>query len=129
MKLVYICSPCRGDYEKNIIKAQGYCREAISMGVIPIAPHVYFTQFLSDLYPEERKLGMTAGLELLKLCTEVWVYGMANPSEGMVAEIKLAEKLGIPVRDAVEVYQTQFKNSHSRSFYRMAQQGGGHGGE
>lgn len=71
MKLVYICSPCRGDYERNITKAQEYCREAISMGVIPITPHVYFTQFLNDLYPEERKLGMTAGLELLKLCSEV----------------------------------------------------------
>lgn len=104
MKLVYICSPCRGDYEKNITKAQEYCREAIGMGVIPIAPHVYFTQFLSDLYPEERKLGMTAGLELLKLCTEVWVYGMAHPSEGMAAEISMAKRLGIPVRDAVDVY-------------------------
>jgi len=129
MKLVYICSPCRGDYEKNITKAQEYCREAISMGVVPIAPHVYFTQFLNDLYPEERKLGMTAGLELLKLCAEVWVYGMDNPSEGMKAEIELAKELRIPVRDAVEVYQSYFKNTHSRSFYRMALQGGGNGGK
>lgn len=32
------------------------------------------------------------------------MYGIAHPSEGMAAEIKLAKKLGIPVRDAVEVY-------------------------
>lgn len=32
MKLTYICSPCRGDYEKNIIKAQEYCRE-VSAGM------------------------------------------------------------------------------------------------
>lgn len=31
MKLAYICSPCRGDYEKNIIKAQEYCREAMTL--------------------------------------------------------------------------------------------------
>ena len=42
-KLVYICSPCRGDVEKNIEKAQRYCREAVELwdDVIPIAPHVY----------------------------------------------------------------------------------------
>lgn len=49
-RLVYICSPCRGDIEKNIEKAQRYCREAVELwdDVIPIAPHVYFTQFLDD---------------------------------------------------------------------------------
>lgn len=36
---------------------------------------------------------------------EVWVYGIQNPSEGMKAEIKLAQKIGIPVMDAAEVYQ------------------------
>ena len=36
-KLVYICSPCRGDIEKNIEKAQYYCREAVELwdDVIP----------------------------------------------------------------------------------------------
>ena len=36
MKLAYICSPCRGDYEKNIIKAQEYCREAMNDGLLPL---------------------------------------------------------------------------------------------
>lgn len=35
MKMTYICSPCRGDYEKNIIKAQEYCREALLEGLLP----------------------------------------------------------------------------------------------
>jgi len=34
------------------------------------------------------------------------VYGIQNPSEGMKAEIELAKELGIPVRDAAEVYQS-----------------------
>ena len=64
-KLVYICSPCRGDIEKNIEKAQYYCREAVELwdDVIPIAPHVYFTQFLDDTKPEERTAGMDMGLD------------------------------------------------------------------
>lgn len=66
MKLTYICSPCRGDYEKNIIKAQEYCRKAMNDGLLPIAPHVYFTQFVDDTNPEERKLGLRCGLQLLR---------------------------------------------------------------
>lgn len=55
-RLIYICSPLRGDIEKNIQKAQGYCREAVDLwpDVIPIAPHVYCTQFLDDTIPQER---------------------------------------------------------------------------
>ena len=103
MKLVYICSPCRGDYERNIRKAQEFCKEAVGMGVLPIAPHVYFTQFMNDTNPDERRIGMNLGKELLELCDEVWVYGMENPSEGMRAEIALAKDLGIPVLDIAEV--------------------------
>ena len=59
-RLIYICSPLRGDIEKNIQKAQGYCREAVELwpDVIPIAPHVYCTQFLDDTIPQEREAGM-----------------------------------------------------------------------
>lgn len=66
-RLIYICSPLRGDIEKNIQKAQGYCREAVDLwpDVIPIAPHVYCTQFLDDTIPQEREAGMELGIALL----------------------------------------------------------------
>ncbi|MFR7893395.1 MAG: hypothetical protein ACLU38_04250 [Dysosmobacter sp.] len=35
MKKVYICSPCRGDYENNIQRAKEYSRAAVQKGVIP----------------------------------------------------------------------------------------------
>lgn len=103
-KLVYICSPCRGDYEKNLREARGYC-EVVMMcypDVIPIAPHVYFTQFLDDRDPTQRSLGMEAGLTLLDMCDEIWVYGLQNPSEGMQAEIDFALKKGIKIRDGFD---------------------------
>ncbi|MCC8049579.1 MAG: hypothetical protein LIP10_02835 [Clostridiales bacterium] len=105
-KLVYICSPCRGDMEKNITRAQGYCREVADLwpDVIPIAPHVYCTQFYDESMPEERAAGMEIGLALLNICDEIWVYGMANPSEGMVREIDFAKEHGIPIRDAATLY-------------------------
>lgn len=106
-RLIYICSPLRGDTEKNIQKAQGYCREAVNLwpDVIPIAPHVYFTQFLDDTMPQERKAGMELGIALLEICDELWVYGMDNPSAGMKNEIAYAAEHGIPVRDAADVYR------------------------
>ena len=108
-RFIYICSPCRGDMEKNITKAQGYCREAAELwpDVVPIAPHVYCTQFTDDTIPAERELGMELGLALLDICDELWVYGIENPSEGMKREIEYAEAHGIPIRDAAEVYQSQ----------------------
>lgn len=99
-KLIYICSPCRGNdgnYEHNIEMAQYYCRTVMHMfpNLLPIAPHVYFTQFLDDSDPCERRMGMVAGMELLEQCSEVWVFGMEK-------EIAKANELGIPIVDAAE---------------------------
>jgi len=90
MKKVYICSPLRGNYEYNIQQAKKYCREALFEGYIPIAPHIYFTQFLDDTNDTERRLGMKCGIELLDMCDELWVYG--EPSEGMKMEIEYFEE-------------------------------------
>lgn len=97
MRKVYICSPLRGDYEKNIAAARAYCREAVDAGYLPVAPHIYLTQFLDDQKPEERSLGLIIGQQLLEDCAELWVYG--EPSEGMKAEIELAKELGIKIID------------------------------
>lgn len=47
-------------------------------------------------------MGMVAGMELLEQCSEVWVFGMENPSAGMKKEIAKANELGIPIVDAAE---------------------------
>ena len=95
MNKVYICSPLRGDYDANIAAARTYCREAVEAGHLPVAPHIYLTQFLDDNKPEEHSLGLALGRQLLEDCDELWVYG--EPSEGMKAEIELAKKLGIKI--------------------------------
>lgn len=107
-RFIYICSPCRGDMEKNITKAKEYCRKVVELfpDVVPIAPHVYCTQFMDDTNPKERALGMELWLSLLGICSELWVYGIDNPSEGMKAEIEYAKEHGILVRDAAEAYQS-----------------------
>lgn len=105
-KFVYICSPCRGDYKANIERAKGYCREVtLRCDAIPIAPHVYFTQFLDDTKPDERKLGLHAGIELLEMCDELWIFANGEPSEGMKDEIEFAHRDGIPVIDGFKALQ------------------------
>lgn len=94
-KKVFICSPYRGDVEGNIKKAAAYCRMACEKGYMPIAPHLYFTQFLDDDIEAERALGISMGMDLILLCEEVWVFGC--PTEGMAAEISFANERGINI--------------------------------
>ena len=98
-ELVYICSPLRGDYENNIDNAITYSGAVFRMGYIPITPHIYFTRFADDTNSKERSMAMSAGLQLLHMCSEIWVFGLDNPSEGMQAEIAEAVRCGIPIKD------------------------------
>ena len=87
IKMVYICSPLAGDIKGNIEKAKTYCKRATDEGYIPIAPHVYLTQVLDDTKSEDRQKGLEYGMELLKLCDIMWVFG-TKESEGMKKEIE-----------------------------------------
>ena len=90
MKKIFVCSPLRGNIKENIKKAKQYSRDIALKGDIPITPHIYFTQFLDDNNPKERKLGMKMGQELLKICDDIKIFGV--PNKGMKEEIKLWEK-------------------------------------
>ncbi|MTI71063.1 MAG: DUF4406 domain-containing protein [Firmicutes bacterium] len=94
---IYVCSPLRGDIKRNIDRAKGYSRFVYSEGGIPMTPHLYFTQFLDDEIPEERKAGLEMGLELLSKCSDLWAFG-ERISEGMATEIEIAEALGLNVK-------------------------------
>ena len=96
MRLVYICSPLKGDIEGNQRKADEYCAYAADCGVIPLAPHTIFTRYLDENIPEEREQGLKMGQELLKHCNEIWVMGN-EISIGMQGEINLAKKLNLPI--------------------------------
>ena len=84
--IVYICSPFSGDTETNTEKARKYCRHAVDKGCIPIAPHLFFPQFMSDENPQERNLAIFMDIVLLSKCAELWVFG-ETISKGMSVEI------------------------------------------
>ena len=94
--MIFICSPYKGDTVRNIQRAQRYCRMAVDEGYMPIAPHLFYPQFLDDDDSEERTLGMTFGLALLDLCDEIWVFG--EPTPGMAVEIAFTAERHIPIK-------------------------------
>lgn len=96
-KIVYVCSPLRGNTERNMIKANLFSRYVYEKGCLPITPHAIFPQFLDDERPHERRAGMEMGLQLLEQCDELWVFG-PRISTGMKAEIELARKLNKPTK-------------------------------
>ena len=66
MNMVYIASPLRGDYNTNIKNAVEYCSLAGEQGVLPLAPHIIFSQWCNDTIPEQREKGLQLGLALLE---------------------------------------------------------------
>ena len=95
--VVYIASPYAGETEDNISRAKGYCRFAVSKGVIPLAPHLLYPQFMDDDDEDQRILGLRFAIALLCRCDELWVFG-EKISAGMAKEIEKAEKRGMRIR-------------------------------
>ncbi|WP_050739555.1 DUF4406 domain-containing protein [Acetobacterium bakii] len=131
MKLVYVCSPLKANEERNMAEnlkqAVEWCRQASEQGVLPLAPHTIFTQYLDDTIPSDREKGLLMGIELLKQCKEVWVHGNIL-SQGMVNEIIMAKTLNKPViakdmdRETYKdlmAYQGVFKEAFSDEQWEM----------
>ena len=103
--LVYICSPYRGDTEKNTEKARKYSRFAVESKAIPMTPHLLYPQFMDDSNPEERYLAThIINYVLIGKCQEMWVFG-EDISEGMGREIALAEKRRMKIRYFTETME------------------------
>ena len=70
---IFVCSPyrptsqdekCRKDeLEANIRRAKMACRILSTLGFLPLAPHLYFTQFLKDEEKQERNTGIQLGMQ------------------------------------------------------------------
>lgn len=96
MKRVYICSPLGGDVAANLEKVKRYMAYALKCGTAPVVPHFY-AAVLDDGNPAERETGRNAGMSLLWMCDELWVFGDII-SEGMDCEIKFCRNLNIRIR-------------------------------
>ena len=95
MKKAFICSAYRGDIQNNTKRARRYCLTAIDQGYAPFAPHLLYPQFLCDENLSDRYTGIQCGLEFLKCCDIMLVFGAVTA--GMHIEIEAAERLGMEI--------------------------------
>lgn len=97
MKKVFVCSPYRGDKEKNIKNTLFVARIISGCGNMPIVPHLYFPQFLEEDDPVDRIRGIKFGIELMKNCDLIWLIG-SEITKGMKYELQVAKEMQIPVK-------------------------------
>ena len=63
-----------------------YSRYVLMRGAAPVVPHFYLL-CLDDSDPKEREIKQAAGLNLLWICDEAWIFG-STVTEGMAHEIQ-----------------------------------------
>jgi hypothetical protein len=105
MRLVILESPYAGrdaaETDRNIRYARACLHDCFKRGEAPIASHLLYTQpgVLRDEVPEERKLGIAAGLRWGGYAEASVVYINYGITAGMQHGINLAERLGRKVEE------------------------------
>lgn len=103
MRLVILESPYAGPslavIRRNVAYARLCIADSLRRGEAPIASHLLYTQpgILRDRVPEERALGIAAGLAWRSVAQLTAVYTDFGISPGMQAAIDSASAEGRPV--------------------------------
>lgn len=91
MKKVILESPYAGDVERNIQYARQCLKDSLNRNEAPIASHLLYTQVLNDNVPNERELGIDAGLvwkDVADLHVFYIDYGMSKGMEYALEKAK-----------------------------------------
>lgn len=93
-------SPLKGDYERNRAYARACMRDAMTVhDEAPFAMHLLYAQegITDDTIPEERRLGIAAGLAWSAKAERILVYTDLGITEGMAIAIEKASARRIPI--------------------------------
>jgi hypothetical protein len=98
-RLVVLESPYAGDVDMNIAYARACLRDSLLRGEAPSASHLLYTQpgVLRDNDPDERRLGIDAGLAFGRAADASVVYVDLGVSAGMAHGIERAHDERRPV--------------------------------
>lgn len=94
MRLVIIESPYAGNVALNVEYARAAMLDCLARGEAPFASHLLYTQVLDDDEPDERYLGISAGLDWVERADASVVYVDLGVSGGMRQGIKRALAVG-----------------------------------
>lgn len=95
--LVIIETPYSGNVEANTAYARACLLDSLRRGEAPIASHLLHTQVLDDMQPDERTLGIEAGLAWYRVATKCVVYSDRGISAGMKKGLVRAMQHDVPV--------------------------------
>ena len=93
MAIIYISHPYSSNPQRSRAEVTFLAHRLALSGHLPLAPQIYFPEFLEE--KNERDLVLRLCLKLVALTDELHVYGFL--SEGVRLEIAEAHRLGIPV--------------------------------
>lgn len=98
---VLLESPYGGDIDRNVEYARLCVRDSLARGEAPIASHLLYTQkgILDDDIPEERQLGINAGLAWKEVAEKHVFYIDYGYSPGMQYAKYMAKHNNIPVEE------------------------------
>jgi hypothetical protein len=96
MRLVVVESPFSGDTERNLRYARAAMADCLSRGEAPLASHALYTQpgVLDDAEPEQRTLGIAAGLAWAAGADATVVYVDLGITPGMRLGVADADRSG-----------------------------------
>jgi hypothetical protein len=94
-------APDRAGIEDNKTYARACVRDCLERGEAPYASHLFYDQpgVLNDLDPNERNMGMLAGMQWGAQAHKVVVYLDRGLSAGMQAGIDYYRHRGIPIEE------------------------------
>jgi hypothetical protein len=92
-------APTREQIEDNKRFAVECCKDCLKRGEAPYASHLFYDRpgLLDDQIPDERELGITAGLLWGDAAEKTVVYMDRGISQGMTRGILRARDLGRPI--------------------------------
>jgi hypothetical protein len=103
MRLIRVIleSPYAGDIERNLVYARMCVRDSLLRGEAPIASHLLYTQegILNDDIPEQRQLGIDAGLTWKDVAEKHVFYVDYGYSKGMECARQYASQNNIPIEE------------------------------
>lgn len=101
LRVVQFESPFGAPDADGIVRNVAYAllgmRDSLQRGEAPFASHLLYTQMLDDAIPEERTLGIDAGLAIGANAEATVVYEDLGVSRGMQYGIDHAVELGRPI--------------------------------
>lgn len=87
-----LSSPSPEGRARNIVYAKAAMRFVINLGHAPFASHLLYTQVLDDADPEQRDIGIRAGLALGGALDERWFFLDFGMSQGMHLGLDAADR-------------------------------------